>query len=176
MTQETESLITDEMRASIRREGPPVRHEVDKTGIRMFARAVGHIDLIFFDEEHAKSKGHRSIVAPPGYLGATVARPGSPAGPVAAMGMGAGAGGARGGGGGGGRRPSRVLNGGNDYEYTGIDICAGDVLTGVSKTVSIDEAASGSLGAKMLITRRETVYTNQNGEVVCRAYGTSLQY
>ena len=181
MTQETESLITDEMRASIGREGPPVRHEVDKTGIRMFARAVGHIDLIFFDEEHAKSKGHRSIVAPPGYLGATVARPGSPAGPVAAMGMGAGAGpgaggAGRGGGSGGGRRPGRVLNGGNDYEYTGIDICAGDVLTGVSKTVSIDEAASGSLGAKMLITRRETVYTNQNGEVVCRAYGTSLQY
>jgi hypothetical protein len=28
----------------------------------------------------------------------------------------------------------------------------------------------------MLITRRETTYTNQNGEVVCRGYGTGLTY
>ena len=28
----------------------------------------------------------------------------------------------------------------------------------------------------MMITRRETTYTNQNGEVVCRAYGTVLNY
>jgi hypothetical protein len=26
-----------------------------------------------------------------------------------------------------------------------------------------------------VITRRETTYTNQNGEVVARAYGTNLQ-
>src|SRR3972149_1341642 len=69
MTQESPSLITEEMRAGIGREGPPVRHEGDKTGIRMFARAVGHTDLVFYDEEYAKSKGHRSIIAPPSYLG-----------------------------------------------------------------------------------------------------------
>jgi hypothetical protein len=40
--------------------------------------------------------------------------------------------------------------------------------------VDISERKS-SLGM-MLITRRETTYTNQNGEVVARAYGTSLQY
>jgi hypothetical protein len=57
------------MRANLNKEGPPTTLEVEKTSIRMFARAVGHTDLIFFDQAYAKSKGHRSIVAPPGYLG-----------------------------------------------------------------------------------------------------------
>ncbi len=162
---EAESLITEEMRASIGREGPPSKLELDKTGIRMFARSVGHVDPIFYDEEYAKSKGKRSIVAPPGYLGTAAFRPGG--GERGPGGMPARAAGQRGG---------RVLNGGTEFEYTGIDICAGDTLTSVGKTVSINEAPSGSLGAKMLITRRQTTYTNQNGEVVCRSYGTTLQY
>jgi acyl dehydratase len=158
MTQETQSLITNEMRASIGREGAPTRHEVDKTGIRMFARAVGHTDLIFYDEEAAKARGYRGLVAPPGYLGTTVFRPGGSAAPVGER-----------------NEPGRrVLNGGNEYEYTGVPICAGDILTAVGKIVSIEERSS-SMG-QMMITRRETTYTNQDGEVVCRAYGTSLQY
>src|SRR5207253_571294 len=100
--------------ASIGREGPPTRHEVEKTGIRMFARAVGHTDPIFFDEDHARSKGHRSLVAPPGYLGTAVFRPARPQPPD----------------GEGAQRPVlRSLNGGTEHEYTGVEICAGDVLT-----------------------------------------------
>jgi len=162
MTQESPSLITEEMRAGIGREGPPVRHEVDKTGIRMFARAVGHTDLVFYDEEYAKSKGHRSIIAPPSYLGTPAFSPRTGGGGFTGPGMGPGG------------RPWRALNGGSEFEYTGVEICAGDVLAAVSKTVSIRET-KGSLGP-MLITQRETVYTNQNGEVVCRAVGTSLNY
>jgi acyl dehydratase len=169
VTQEAPSLITDEMRASIGRESPPTRHEVDKTGIRMFARSVGHIDPIFYDEEAAKARGFRSLVCPPGYLGTTAFNPSRMAAAMAGgMGPGAGAGG-----GGGGRR-MRVLNGGTEYEYTGVPICAGDVLTSVGKTVSIEQVTS-SLG-QMVITRRESTYTNQNGEVVARSYGTSLNY
>ena len=162
MTQEqAESLITDEMRASIGREGLPTRLEVEKTGIRMFARAVGQTDPIFYDEAYAKSKGHRSLVAPEGFLGTPIFDPSRPpAGPGAPAGRGG--------------RLTRALNGGSEYEYYGIDICAGDVITAVSKTVDITERQS-SLG-QMLITRRETTYTNQNGEVVCRSYGTGLQY
>jgi acyl dehydratase len=156
MTQQEESAITEEMRASIGKEGPPVTLEVEKTGIRMFARAVGYTDPIFYDEEYAKSKGHRSLVAPPAFLGTPIFNPRSAAAATQ------------------GTPRGRALNGGNEYEYTGIEICAGDVLTAVSKTVSIDERKS-SLG-RLIITRRETTYTNQNGEVVCRAYGTGLQY
>lgn len=63
MTQETQSLITDEMRASVGVESEPTILEVDKTGIRMFARAVQQTDQIYYDEEYAKSKGYRSLVA-----------------------------------------------------------------------------------------------------------------
>ncbi len=148
------------MRASIGVEGPPTRMEVDKAGIRMFARAVGYTDPVFYDEEHAKSKGHRSLVAPLGYLGTTAFNPN----PARAAGP---AGQPRG-------RQGGGLDGGIEREYTDVEICAGDVLTAVSKIVSITERPS-RLG-NMVITRRETTYTNQDGQVVCRAYGTILTY
>ena len=107
MTQEQapDSLITDEMRASIGKEGPPTRLELDKTAVRMFARAVGHTDPKYFDEAHAQSLGHRSIVAPPGYLGTPVFSPnaGGFTGPGVT---------------GPGGRVLRALNGGSEYEYT----------------------------------------------------------
>ena len=162
MTQEQQSLITDEMRANIGKEGPPSTLEVEKTGIRMFARAVGHTDQIYFDEAYAKSKGHRSLVAPPAYFGTAIYNP--------QRGTQTGGGNQTGPGG----RVMRGLDGGREFDYTGVEICAGDTLTAVSKTVDISERES-RLGM-MMITRRQTTYTNQNGEVVCRAYGTTLQY
>src|SRR3972149_3926693 len=112
MTQESPSLITEEMRAGIGREGPPVRHEVDKTGIRMFARAVGHTDLIYYDEEYAKSKGHRSLVCPPAFLGHPVFIPGQPFAGMGYRSI---------------KTPlKRVLNGGTEFEYFDEDICARD--------------------------------------------------
>ena len=158
--QETKSVVTDEMREAIGKESKPTTMEVDKTGCRMFARAVGHTDLIFYDEEYAKSKGYRSIVAPPGFLGTQVYSPlrGDPAET-------------------GGLRFSipykRVLNGGTEYEYFG-DICAGDVLTARSKISGFTER-EGSMGP-MLLTSRETTLSNQDGEVVAKMYGTVIQY
>jgi acyl dehydratase len=154
------------MKASIGRESPPSTSEVDKTGIRMYARSVGHTDPIFYDEEAAKARGYKSLVCPPGYMGTPVFNP-QRAGAMAAA-MGGGAPGAAGG------RRMRVLNGGTEYEYTGVPIVAGDTLTSVGKTVSIEQVTS-SLGP-MLITRRESTYTNQDGKVVARSYGTSLNY
>src|SRR5262245_47770796 len=155
MTQEAApSLITDEMRASVGVESAPSTFEVDKAGIRMFARAVQHTDKVFYDEAYAQSKGHRSIIAPPSFFGTHIYDPDAPA-------RGAGTQiGAHG-------KPLRGLNGGSEFEFTGVDICAGDVLTAVSKVVSVTERAA-SLG-NMIITRRETTYTNQLGEVVARA-------
>ncbi len=160
--QEMQSVITDEMRAAIGKESAPATLEVDKTGCRMFARAVGHTDLIFYDEEYAKSKGYRSIVAPPGFFGAPVYSPGGRTGDPSEMG---------------GRGYSipykRVLNGGTDYEYFDT-VCAGDVLTARSKISGFNER-TGSIGP-MLITTRETAYTNQDGKVVAKMYGTVIQY
>jgi hypothetical protein len=163
--QEFKSVVTDKMREAVGKEGAPTTMEVDKTGCRMFARAVGHADLIFYDEEYAKSKGHRSIVAPPGFLGTPVFKP-----------RGTGLDGAEGANEFIARSEvpyKRVLNGGTEYEYFDV-ICAGDVLTSRSKVTAYNER-SGSLGP-MLITNRETTYTNQDGNVVAKLRGTVIQY
>jgi hypothetical protein len=149
------------MRAAIGKESSPVVYEVDKTGCRMFARAVGHTDLIFYDEEHAKSKGYRSIVAPPGFLGTPIFKPRQPGAEAEVIGRWF-------------NTPyKRVLNGGTDYEYFD-SICAGDVLTARTKITGFNER-TGSIGP-MLVTTRETAYTNQEGKVVAKMYGTVIQY
>jgi len=164
MTQEQDfpSVVTDEMRAAVGKEGAETTLEVEKTGCRMFARSVGHKDQIFYDEEYAKSKGHRSIVAPPGFLGTPVFNPGAARGGGAEMA---------------GFRADipykRVLNGGTEYEYFDT-VCAGDVLTSRTKIAGFEET-KGSLGP-MLITTRETTYTNQDGKVVAKMFGTTIQY
>ena len=159
MTQQQEltSVITEEMKALVGKENPPTSLEVEKTGCRMFARSVGHTDQIFYDEEHAKSQGYRSIVAPPGFLGTPVFNPAHSGGPARGF-----------------STPyKRVLNGGTEYEYFDT-ICAGDMLTSRTKISGFTERV-GSIGP-MLITSQETTYTNQNGKVVAKTYGSHIQY
>jgi MaoC dehydratase-like protein len=161
MTTEQSSHITNEVRASIGREGPPSLREVSRWGIRMFARAVRYTDAIFFDVEEAQKRGYRDLVAPPGYLGTPIFNP---------RGDGAEGGAPR-------RRPggmTRGLNGGNEYEYLDT-IVAGDVLEARGRTVDIQERIA-SIGA-MIITTSETVFTRvSDGKVVAKARGTGISY
>jgi len=156
MTQST--LITDEMRSYIGRESEPVTVEVDKTACRMFARAVGYTDPVFYDEEEAKRRGYRSIPAPPGFLGHPVYNPARPQA--------------------GSYLPpfrttvTRNLNGGTDIEYFD-DICAGDVLTMTSKVVDLQER-EGRLG-KMLIMVNEMTY-RRGDQVVAKMRGPLIRY
>jgi len=153
------SVITDEMRAAIGQESEPTTIEVDRTAVRMFARAVGYTDLIYYDEEYAKSKGYRSLPAPIGFLGHPIFRPDIPARPAYIMPF---------------KSPySRILNGGTDVEYY-EPICAGDVLTSTSKIADIVER-TGGIGPMLLITG-ETTYKNQEGRVVATFRGTLIQY
>lgn len=159
-----ESVITDEMRATIGVENEPYRLEVDKLQVRMFARSVGYTDPLFYDEDFAKSKGHPSLPCPPHYLGTPAFNP-ADADPTF--------GGPR------GRRqaPSpfkRRLNGGTDIEMLDT-IHAGDVLTATSRVVDMVERA-GSIGT-MLITTSETVFKRvSDGKVVAIQRGTGIQY
>jgi hydroxyacyl-ACP dehydratase HTD2-like protein with hotdog domain len=158
----TGSVITDEMRAAIGVESPPYTLELDKTSVRMFARAVGYTDPLFYDEEFATSKGYRSLPAPPHYLGTPVFDPASADATFGAP---------RG-------RPAlqspfkRRLNGGTDIEYFDT-ICAGDVLTATSKIADLAER-QGSIGT-MLITTTETTY-RRDGKVVAISRGTGIAY
>jgi len=159
MAQPKASVITDKMRAEIGVESEPITFEVDKTACRMFARAVGYTDPIYFDEQYAKSKGYRSIPAPVGFLGHPVYDPNRPQRL------------------GGYFRTDtpfkRILNGGTDIEYFHT-VCAGDVLTATSKLADLSER-EGRLGP-MLVTVTESTYRNQDGKVVARARGTGIQY
>ena len=165
MTTTNPSVVTDEMRAAVGVEGSPTVMEVERTNCRMFARSVGHKDPIFYDVEAAKAAGYRDIVATPGFLGTPIFNPNRPPGMPGEMA------------GRGFTIPyKRVLNGGTEYEYFPENdvICAGDTITAVGKIAGFEET-TGSLGP-MLITKRETTYTNQNGKVVAKMYGTVIQY
>jgi hypothetical protein len=156
--QQEQSFITDEMRASIGVEGPPRLVELDRTSIRMFARAVGYTDPVFYDPEEARRRGYRDIIAPPGYLGTAAFRPSAAeAAPRRrAGGM------------------SRGLNAGNEYEYFDV-ITAGDVLEARGRTVDIVQRA-GSLGP-MIITTSETTYKRlSDGKIVAKGRGTGIAY
>lgn len=160
-----ESLITPEMRARIGQESAPWDVEIDKTSVRMFARSCQYTDPIFYDEEFAKSKGYRSLPAPPHYLGTPVFNMatsdptfGGPRGsnqPRA-----------------GNPKLKRVLNGGTDIEYFDT-IQAGDKLQATSKVEEIVER-KGGIG-QMVITTTATTYT-RDGKVVAIARGTGISY
>lgn len=150
--------LTDEMKAAIGQAGEPSTYEITTQGIRLFARAVGYKNPLYFDETHAKSKGHPTIIAPPGYFGVQVWDPRKVTG--------------------GGRRLyespfKRNLNGGTEVEPI-THIYAGDILTAVSSLADL-QGAVGRLGP-MLIQTTETVYTNQNGVVVAKTRGTGISY
>ena len=156
MADENASVVTDEMRAQLNVESEPWMVEVDKTSVRMFARSCQYDDPLFYDEEFAKSKGYRSIPAPPHYLGTPIFDPNAPAR--------------------GGRQLNipykRNLNGGTDIEYFD-SLQAGDVLTATSMLTELEET-SGRLGP-MLIVRNQTTY-RRDGKVVAILRGTGIRY
>lgn len=156
-----ESVITDAMKSAIGVDGPPSIAEVTTSGIRLFARAVGHTDLAFYDEDVARERGYGGLLAPPGYLGTPIFKPGRRQADAEAAG------------------PQfetpykRILNGGTTYEYF-EPIVAGDVITSRSHITEFRER-EGSMGA-MLITYRETVFTRQDGKVVAKMRGNIINY
>ena len=165
---QTESLISESMRAEIGVEGAPRSFVVEAGHIRHFATAIEDTNPLYSDDAYARSTPYGGIIAPPTFFRATgYALPGpggrraAPQGPPAQARPGAGGPPAGGTG----------LDGGSEWEFV-QPIRPGDVITAVSKLVDLQER-QGRAGA-MIIRRTETVYTNQLGEVVAKGWGTSL--
>jgi acyl dehydratase len=152
-----ESLITDEMRKMVGYETPMLTYEIEKEPIRRWADAIGDPNPLYHDEEYARSRGYRSIIAPPGFV---------PQYRYPAQG---------------GEWPLRLvktsltrsLNGGNEYEFF-KPAQAGDVLTAITKVVDLYER-KGKMGM-MLFQTMETTFRNQDGDIVVKARYTGISY
>ena len=151
-------LITPEVEASIGQEYPPVVHEVEAPGIRMWARAVGYDDPVFYDEGVARDRGFARLPAPPGFLGIPVSRPGDPEPGPPIRGL----------------NPAltRSLNGGTEYTHV-RQVLAGDRLTATTRIVEVKQR-DGSIGPMLLITR-ETTY-RRGEETVATLRATVINY
>jgi acyl dehydratase len=151
-----QSLITDEMRALVGKESEPWYCEVTRQNIRLFARAVGFTDPIYYDVDAAKAKGYRDLVAPVGFAGIPVFDPNKHStfddDPGSFPWVTAG------------------LNGGTDFEYRDL-IYAGDVLEARRKVTNWTERESRM--GRMVIMNQDTVY-RRDGQVVAIDHGTSL--
>jgi len=154
----TDGLITDDLRALIGTPWPPVVLDVDATSIRMWARAVGFDDPVFYDEAAARARGFEALPAPPGFVGTPRFRPDEPEPGPPIRGL----------------HPelTRSLNGGTEFEYR-HPILAGDTLVASTTIVDLQEK-EGSIG-RMLIITRETTYHREE-ETVATLRATVINY
>jgi acyl dehydratase len=121
--------------------------EVEKGFLKLFAKAVGETDPVYFDEEAAKAAGHRGILAPPTYVMplATVAPPkqGNLLDYVDLR---------------------YILHGEQQFTHH-APIYGGDVITLVSTVVDVYDKKNGALEFVV----QDTAATNQLGELCVEA-------
>ncbi len=157
-----DSIVTADMQAMVGREVDEGLAEVTTTGCRLFARAVGHTDPIFYDDAMARARGYRGLVAAPGYLGTPVYYPerrssGTIPTPIVDL-----------------QIPyRRILDAGTSSEYL-QPVVAGDVIASRSQITRYEERI-GSIGP-MLITYHQTAYSRQDGTLVARMFGHVIHY
>jgi len=159
------SLIPPETRALIgRRLGEPVSATIHAADAERFAFAAGDENPIYLDEAAARAAGHRTRVAPPGFL-VWALEPPRPlealredglwrdAGPPIRL------------------HVSRVLYAGEEWEY-GAAVHVGDTITAETRLASLEEKTGGS--GPFVLATTETTYTNQANEVVAIARGRRI--
>ena len=145
--------------------------EVEKEVIRRFADAVDDSNPLYWDEEYAKKSRYGSIIAPPGFISSSwfSGRPTKwpKRGETTSE----------------ARRQLRdalskagysnpgAIDAGIEYEFF-RPVRAGDTITVSSMIKDIIER-EGKTG-KMAFITTETTYTNQNGDLVAKARGTSI--
>lgn len=177
------TFLTDELKALIGATGERVQVSlwgIEKEGLRKFTQALMDPDPRFWDEEFARSTKFGELVTPGIYCTYTSKTAPGAEDPVArgfrenpvsdgfALPRGR-------------RRGSlppvhteliRILNAGNEIEVLRYPRL-GDIVFSQSKIANIEER-SGRDGSHMLITTNETIFTNQNGDVLCITRGSTI--
>lgn len=116
---------------------PPFTATVERSRLRLFAKAVGQDDPVYTDVEAARQHGHPDLPVPPTYLfGLELEQP-DPFAWMAELGI----------------ELSAVLHGAQSFEYTSMAY-AGDTLTATS---TITDTYSKKGGALDFIERRTEV-------------------
>ncbi|PKB67536.1 MAG: hypothetical protein BZY82_02800 [SAR202 cluster bacterium Io17-Chloro-G3] len=171
---DTESKLTDEVRAVIGAEGEFVEASwwvVEKEGLRRFSQALMDPDPRFWDDEFAKASKYGEITTPAIYCSYLDRAHPSQEDPVTrAFKENPGSDGIGGVRGGRGSLPNvptdlvRILNAGNEievYQYPSI----GDRIYSQGRYSGITER-EGRDGSRMLIVTAETRYYNQRGDLL----------
>jgi acyl dehydratase len=153
-----ESLITPEAEAMVGKQVGRQTAVVYAKEAQRFAAAVGDLNPLYFDDEAARAQGYKGVIAPPMFLpqvlqGVTqldsLREDGVPLQGGSDIPL----------------RAERLMAGGEDYEFLSA-FYPGDTITAETHIQNIEEK-SGRSGRFVLITR-ETLYTNQDGDVVAR--------
>lgn len=132
---------------------PTVSYVVTREKIKELVQAIGETNPLYYDPESAKTQGYPDIIAPPTFITLVGYWTGAAYKALGELGV----------------TPPTALHGEEEYEY-GAEIYPGDILTGESRLLSIEEKHGKS--GPMELVRLETAYTNQRGEQVVRV--TSL--
>jgi hypothetical protein len=175
----SESVLTAEVKAVIGATGEKVEAGfawgIEREGLRLFTQAIMDPDPRYWDDEFAKTTKFGQIITPPiycTYLGRR-ARPGSEDSVTRAFAENPysdGIGGVRDAEDRGKLPPvpthlKRILNAGNEIELRQYPKL-GDRIFSQAKYADIRERV-GKDGSRMLIVTTETIFTNQNAEVLC---------
>jgi acyl dehydratase len=130
-------------RANIGLVSEPRTVEVEKGFLKLFAKATGETDPVYFDEDAARAAGHRGIPAPPTFANVLAASaPPKIGNPLEMVDI------------------RRVLHGEQGFTHH-RPIYAGDTLTVVTTTDDVYEKKGGELE----FVRQTSTFTNQDGEV-----------
>ncbi len=148
----SKSVITQSMRDAIGVESDPVINEIEKGAIVKFAQAIGDTNPIYNNEEIARNTKYGGLIAPPTFLRSM--KVGAPKAEF--------------------KNPYTAnVDGGSEWEYF-EPIRPGDLISVTTYIADIHER-NGRLG-NMLITVRETKYTNQFDKIVALQRTTGIAY
>lgn len=127
---------------------------VEKGRLRFFAKVIGEVNPIYFDEAEAKAAGHPSVPVPPTFLFCLEIDAFDSIGTAALTGLDA----------------ARILHGEQEFIYHAM-AHAGDTLTFDIKIADVYDKKGGALDFLV----KETRVTNQDGRHIADLRGIVVQ-